>query len=566
MRPPRISRRIPVMAAVPESRRRRDGQLFRLLAQAIYRIGRSARIGRLASSWSASTAIATIALLLRLHGLGDKPFWLDEVASLHRATMPWPNVALEPLRNNQYPAYFVLLWLVAKFGTSQWLLRLPSAVFGAINAGLVCAIGREIDGRRTGIAAGLLLALSPFDVQYGQEARPYTLAACLILAALWGIARLAKEPSTAAYKLGRDGVPLSPWLAYCGGTAAALNVLNVAVPWFLAANLAAVVIARHAGGARAAFLRKWGYAQVLIIVAWLPSAAAVYILSGGGVLHASKWAPPETLATIWSSVAPVYLDRISAFITFNLMPARVPGLAVVIAALAAYGAWRLRRHPGVLALVGCAAVVPLLSLMSVSLVTPVLVPRYIAWTAAPFYVLAGAGLGGFGRERFAVCATVLAAACLINLRPYYHDETKPRWDLAAARLARETQPGDVVLLNNWYSYYVLMAFADHSGLADHRLSLTWKPAAAARLVPHHDLWVLFGRTGQVAMPAPQDYLNSLSWLGQPVAQQQIGRYIILWRFGASNARVVSCPMAPHCSNAEPSIAKRWDGEPVSKSP
>ncbi len=520
-----------------------------LLAQAVRSRRCWAFFARLASFWSASIAIAIIALLIRLHGLGDKPFWLDEVASLHRATMPWPKVALESLRNNQYPAYFVLLWFVAKFGTSQWWLRLPSAIFGAINAGLVCAIGREVDGLRTGIAAGLLLALSPFDVQYGQEARPYTLAAGLILAALWGIARLAKEPIAAAYQPGRDGRPLSPWLAYCGGTAAALNVLNVAVPWFLAANLAAVAIVQHAGGGRAAFLRKWGRAQVLIIAAWLPSAAAVYILSSGGVLYASRWAPPETMATIWSSVAPVYLDRISDFVTFNLMPARVLGLAVVIAAFAAHGAWRLRRRPGVLALIGCAAVVPLLLLMSVSLVTPVLVPRYIAWTAAPFYVLAGAGLGGFGRERFAVCTTVLATACLINVLPYYHDETKPRWDLAAAELASETQPGDVVLLNNWYSYYVLMAFADRSGLAGRRLSLTWTPAAAARLVPHHDLWVLFGRTGQVAMPAAQDYLNSLSWLGQPVAQQQIGRYIVLWRFGAPDARVATCLMAPRCSEA-----------------
>src|SRR5579864_637779 len=120
--------------------------------------------------WMAPCAITAFALLLRLHGLGAKPFWLDEIASLRRATMPFFNVVPESLHNNHYPTYFLFLWLVAKLGASPWLLRLPSAVLGAISAGLVCVVGRDADGPRTGIAAGLLLALSPFDVQYGQEA------------------------------------------------------------------------------------------------------------------------------------------------------------------------------------------------------------------------------------------------------------------------------------------------------------------------------------------------------------------------------------------------------------
>lgn len=504
--------------------------------------------------WLPPAAIAMIALLLRLHGLGDKPFWLDEVASLQRATMPLPDVVTESLRSNHYPTYFLLLWLVAKFGVSQWLLRLPSAIFGAINAGLVCAIGREAGGPRSGIAAGLLLALSPFDVQYGQEARSYTLVACLILVAMWGLVRLAREPGIAAHQFRRDRLPPAPWVAYCGGTAAALNVLNVALPWFLAANLAAIAIARSGGGGGAAFLRNWGFAQAFVIAAWLPSLAAVYIASNGAVLYASGWAPAETVATIWSIVAPVYLHRITAFITFDLMPATVPGLSAVIAALAACGAWRLRGNLPVLAVIGAAAVAVPLLLLPVSLVMPVLVPRYFAWSAAPFFVLAGAGLGHFPNRRFAGCAAMLAAACLINLLPYYKDETKPRWDLAAKRLASEAQPGDVVLLNNWYSYYVLQAFADRSGLDDRRLVLTWEPDQAARLAPHHDLWVMFGRVGQAAMPPPKDYANSLSWLGRPVAEEHIGRHIVLWRF-RSDGLAAGCATVPGCPASDPSNAK-----------
>jgi predicted membrane-bound mannosyltransferase len=80
-------------------------------------------------------AISLLALAVRLYGLGTKPFWLDEVASLHRATASLPELTTNSLQADHYPSYFLLLWLVAKLGTSQWLLRLPSAVFGALAAG-----------------------------------------------------------------------------------------------------------------------------------------------------------------------------------------------------------------------------------------------------------------------------------------------------------------------------------------------------------------------------------------------------------------------------------------------
>jgi hypothetical protein len=43
------------------------------------------------------TAIALLAFAVRLYGLGDKPFWLDEVASLHRATMSLPELTMSLL-------------------------------------------------------------------------------------------------------------------------------------------------------------------------------------------------------------------------------------------------------------------------------------------------------------------------------------------------------------------------------------------------------------------------------------------------------------------------------------
>jgi hypothetical protein len=473
--------------------------------------------------------IVLVALVIRLHGLGDKPFWLDEVISLNRATLTLPGLVNDSLSHKHYPSYFLLLWLVGHAGASQWLLRLPSAVFGALAAGLTAAVGRLVGGWRSGIVAGLLMTLSPFEVQLGQEARSYTLASCLILIALWGLVRLARAPTAAAGPWRAPETPRGAWLAYGLGTAAALDVLNVAVPWLLAANLSAAAIAWQAGAARSQWLRRWGLTQALVLVAWAPALIAVFAYSRHNLLKGMSWAPPETAGTIWEIIAPVYLLRIPSFITFDLGPAVVPGLSVAIATLAALGIWRLRHAAATLPVIGAVALALPLGMLLLSEAVPMLVPRYFAWSAAAFFILAGAGLGQLSARHFALPAAALALACVANLAPYYRYETKPRWDLLASALAAEAQPGDVVLLDNFYSYYVLQAFASRSGLATRGLTVTWHRDGAADLATGHNVWAVYGRTGQGALRPPEDYLRSLATEFSPIAEEAIGRYIVLWR-------------------------------------
>ena len=268
-----------------------------------------------ANHWSVCTRDRRLRLTFASARFGDKPFWLDEVTSLRRATAHLPDLATDSLHNGHYPTYFLLLWLVAKIGSSQSLLRLPSAVFGAIAASLTCAIGNRVSGLRGGVIAGLLMALSPFQVQFGQEARSYTLASSLILTALYGLVRLTQQPAAAAVPLNKRGALWQAWSAYGLGTAAALDVLNIAIPWFIAANFAALAIARAAGSAKYGFWRNWITVQLLIVGVWAPMVALVWLNHSGTVLDGAGWVPAATSKTIWSAMAPVYLLRISSFVT-----------------------------------------------------------------------------------------------------------------------------------------------------------------------------------------------------------------------------------------------------------
>ena len=53
--------------------------------------------------------LGLLALLLRLHGLADKPLWYDEILSLNRARLPLADLIIDALKHKHYPTYFLLL-------------------------------------------------------------------------------------------------------------------------------------------------------------------------------------------------------------------------------------------------------------------------------------------------------------------------------------------------------------------------------------------------------------------------------------------------------------------------
>jgi mannosyltransferase len=495
-------------------------------------VGRPHRHRSAVAALALPAAIGAAALAARLYGLGEKPFWLDEVATLHRATGTFHDMVTSALHANHSPAYFVLAWLTAKIGTSQAMLRLPSAVFGALTAAITCGIGRSLAGARAGAAAGLLLALSPFAVQFGQEARSYTLVSCLIMLALQALLTLARNPETAAVPLWQSDARRSAWAVYALSTAAALDVLNAAVPWLLAANIGAIFIAHSAGARARLFWRNWGLVHLGIAALWLPMLAAIYFARQGAVIDDVGWAWPASGSTVWSVVGPVLLLRISNFITAGTAPAPIQPLSLFIVLLAAAGIWRLRRNLPSFAVLTAAIVVLPLSLGLLSLLVPVLVPRYFLWSGPPFFILAGIGLAQLAAVPNAAAQLGLTAACLINLAPYYGYETKPRWDLLAAQLAANARPGDAVLLNSYYAYWVLTAFPEAAALGERGIKLSWRQEDFMPL-PGHTLWAVYGRTGPAVSETAPQFQASLGRLDAPPAAQPIGRYIELWRYAGA---------------------------------
>src|SRR5664280_734486 len=177
-------------------------------------------------SWHRTTVAiplipTALALAVRFHGLSDKPLWLDEIITQRRANLPISDLIANSLYNKQFPTYFVLIRAFDAPIINEWTLRLPSTILGAISVLLVALIATEVRSRRAGLVAGILMALSPLEVQFGQEARSYALVSCFVLLALWGLVRIAKQLSISVSPSSPPKGQLGSWAAYTIGSSGA---------------------------------------------------------------------------------------------------------------------------------------------------------------------------------------------------------------------------------------------------------------------------------------------------------------------------------------------------------
>jgi uncharacterized membrane protein len=163
-------------------------------------------------------------VLFRVYGLGDRVYWVDEVATsvrisgytraevtaqlsdgvprspaeLQQFLRPAPDLPLSQVLRvlAQSPEHAPLYFLLAHAWTKLWgssviAMRSLSVLFSLISLALIGRLTSQLfNSAISGATATTLLALSPFFVSYAQEARPYSLWSVMLLwssLALWNV-------------------------------------------------------------------------------------------------------------------------------------------------------------------------------------------------------------------------------------------------------------------------------------------------------------------------------------------------------------------------------------------
>jgi 4-amino-4-deoxy-L-arabinose transferase-like glycosyltransferase len=483
-------------------------------------------------------AVFVLALLFRLHDLGQRPFWYDEIITVERAALPWAALIRDSFREHHSPVYFLLVAPFDHSANPQFWVRLPSAIFGALAVMLAYLTASRVAGRGAGIAAALILGLAPTEIAYAQEACSYALEMFCILLALHGLVGLVLARERAALGWRDPAAPLADWVQFIAGSAAVFCTLGDGLPWLLAAGATAAMLIRQASN-RAGMLRNFLIANLIALAACLPIYGLMLYRQSGG--PSFGFVPRPTLPLIWFEIESIYLMRVADVSSFHLMTVPTPrvlswfiGVGLLTATAAAM--WRLRHAPVLRASLLFALLALPLCLGVISLWQPMMTVRYLLWSGAIFAILAGIGVQA-GLERMGRRARIMAilaggALLLVNLMPFYNVETKPRWDIAARIIAAEAKPGDVFYFFEPIAAPTMRFYLPAKLQCELVIDAFGNLQHAVQAHRHgRQVWVIYGDASQRAgWESLADFRASLGPLGPPRSVQQAGTRITIWRY------------------------------------
>ena len=250
---------------------------------------------------------------------------------------------------------------------------------------------------------------------------------------------------------------------------------------------------------RSDFARRWLVFQAIAVLLWSPWAWPFIVQSIG--VDRQFWLLPPTAGMVWD-----------AFRNFNFafLPDDLPfqaGWMALYTGLALLGGWRLRRSSAAW-LLGSLLIVPIAIALLISLRRPIFYDRTLIWITLPYYAFIAAGIWaigeGMGRKKEGTQIAPITQRCpepiegitqkqkvvqnlrnlrfLRNLRSkrtilsqiifltvvfflsslslngYYFWFEKEGWDEAAAYVAENVQPDDLIVFNaSWvqipFEYY-----------------------------------------------------------------------------------------------------------------
>ena len=282
-----------------------------------------------------------VALAVRLLGIASRPIWYDEAFSVLFSEKGLSAMLVGTLSTigtggaaDVHPLlYYVLLggWMQI-FGESVVAVRALSILAGVLLVLVVGVLAYSMFGTRAAMSAGLLAALSPFQVHYAQEIRMYAFLGLWLLLATY-----------ACWRASHGGGPIW-WLAFAIFAALGQYTHNLAGFYLLALAIWPVL---RRDWRTAKWMLLAGLLAVLLYLPWL-----VHLPAQFGKVNQSYWVGrPEpyrlfTLLLFFVPNLPLPNAQLAAGLMIAVMVVAVAALQTVAAVRhhrdgAEQGAWLL---------------------------------------------------------------------------------------------------------------------------------------------------------------------------------------------------------------------------------
>ena len=378
-------------------------------------------------------AITLLGLTLRLYKLNQESVGFDEAFSIAACRLPLAAMLKGLIEDFVHPPlhYFVLRGWLDIFGSSVVPARMLSVVFGVLAIPLLYVISEYLFDRRTALFSSLLLAVSQLEIMFAQEARPYAQFLFLFLASWYLFIRALHSRSAKLWCAFIASSILLIYTHYFG----VLVLGALAIYGFLYRKQHRIPAVWWIGGAAATLL---AYLPWLTSGIFQAAAHSAKTFSGKHAFWSVGGSTFFTAVNFFNNGKPVGLLGSSPLWTFV-----IGGLLFTApVALALWDAKAKRESPNAM-LALMLWVLPMLGAIAAGLLHFQYNVRYVAFCAAPYYLLVGRGISTI-RPILARMAWILALLVYTGnaLRANFFMPRKEDFRAAGAYISRNYLPGD----------------------------------------------------------------------------------------------------------------------------
>jgi uncharacterized membrane protein len=162
-------------------------------------------------------AILFLASIIRFTDLVKRDFWYDEAFTGVAVKESFSNMITMIVNDVHPPMYYLALKAFSYFFSySVYGIRLFSAIFGVLTVWAVYLVAKELFDRRTALWSSFIASISPFAIQYSQEARMYSMLVFLILISAYFFIKALKTKKTKYFVIWGFFIGLSMLTHYMG--------------------------------------------------------------------------------------------------------------------------------------------------------------------------------------------------------------------------------------------------------------------------------------------------------------------------------------------------------------
>lgn len=351
--------------------------------------------------------ILLIGIVLRLFKLGSHSLWFDEAFGFYGSFISGAfkdlATAINFLKNNPTTILAVLyqfiihLWRIL-FGNSEFILRLPSVIFGVVSIFFIFLLGCLLfNSKKAGLISAYLLSISPFHIYYSQELRTYPLMGLLSVIAVYFLQKALRKNSDRA------------WIGYV-----IANTLNIYIHFMafltLLVEISYFLIYHKTYKAR---IKKWLLSNFFIIFFIIPW--------GSGIFSAFMEKMPSMTYCFWIpklSFQSLYFTFKNLTIGYNAPKAVYFLATAVFFALFIRGALKIRKKE-VLFLLMFLIFAPIIILIIISQFSPFYLDRFFFASGIFYYLIVANGLGGLRKTYLLTALITITVLSSIALNNYY---------------------------------------------------------------------------------------------------------------------------------------------------